>query len=411
MEDAMICDKSKLIATIALVAILLRPGYPMDFQERCAQPGVVRWFGFDSAQAIQPFIYSGASTPAVDTTIKASGRGSILFTIPSHSPANTSGGFSLNFTPGSPNYSATNPYPVQFGEGNEFFIQWRQRFSQDFVARSYQGGGGWKQVIIGTGDRPGEPAYSCTQLEVVTVNSYHRGFPEMYHSCGVKDGQYEGLDIPTGAYDFKLQNAIDGCNYTLVSNSASRAGYIPPCIGYKADQWMTFQVHIKVGTWYKNDHGYHKDSWIQLWVADENKPSMLVIDRNPADGTGYDLVNVENANDKYGKVWLLPYNTGKDTAEAHPTGYIWYDELIISTQRIPDPEVESTARNIDIAAVACTSANLVAYDVRGRRAGDIMRVQSRNGLTCAGITMAGTLFLLTWDTGHERAMKRIFISK
>jgi hypothetical protein len=43
-------------------------------------------------------------------------------------------------------------------------------------------------------------------------------------------------------------------------------------------------------------------------------------------------------NQKYGKVWLLNYNTGKSSSQAHPTGYVWYDELIISRQRIADPK-------------------------------------------------------------------------
>jgi hypothetical protein len=334
----------KVFWIIAMVGMLTGTGYCMSFEERCQQPGVERCFGFDSESEIQPFIYSGTSTPAVDTDVKASGDGAILFTIPSNSPANTSGGFSLNFTPGSQNYSDTNSYPVQFGEGEEFYVQWRQRFTQEFITRYYQGGGGWKQAIIGTGDRPGEPAYSCTQLEVVVQNNYYRGFAAMYHSCGVKDGQYEGLDVPTGNYDYKLQNAVEGCNYQLVSGSSSRDEYIPPCIGYKADQWMTFQVHVKIGTWYKNDEVYHEDSRIRLWVAEEGQPSTLVIDRNPNDGTGYDLVNVENINDKYGKIWLLPYNTGKDETETHPETYTWYDELIISRERIPDPGASSRVK-------------------------------------------------------------------
>ena len=38
-----------------------------------------------------------------------------------------------------------------------------------------------------------------------------------------------------------------------------------------------------------------------------------------------------------GKVWLLPYQTGKSSAPAYPTAYTWYDELIVSTSRIDDP--------------------------------------------------------------------------
>jgi hypothetical protein len=53
--------------------------------------------------------------------------------------------------------------------------------------------------------------------------------------------------------------------------------------------------------------------------------------------TGYDLVNPDPANEKCGKVWLLPYNTNKDPASSYPVAYTWYDELLISRNRIADP--------------------------------------------------------------------------
>lgn len=164
----------------------------------------------------------------------------------------------------------------------------------------------------------------------------------MYHSCGVKDSQYEGLEPPIPPYDFALQNAIDGCTYQNPS--------VPPCAGYVADQWMTFQVHVKIGTWYQNDGVYHHDSVIQLWVAEEGQPSKLVLDMSPGDPacndeqtslpsckTGYDLVNDNIGKAKYGQVWLLPYNTGKDESVSYPETATWYDELIISKNQIPDP--------------------------------------------------------------------------
>jgi hypothetical protein len=217
----------------------------------------------------------------------------------------------MNFTPGSPNYSASNPYPIQFGEGEEFYVQWRQRFSAEFLAAHYAGGGGWKQVIVGEGDRSGTAAHSCTQLELVIQNTYQRGFPQMYHSCGGKDGRYESLEEPYPPYDYKLQNAIPspGCLYSRPK--------VPPCVGYKPNQWMTFQVHVQVGTWYRNDRNYRRDSTVELWVADEGKPSILVISRRD-----YDIANLNPAA-KYGKVWLLPNHTGKDPSQAHPHAYVW----------------------------------------------------------------------------------------
>ena len=107
-------------------------------------------------------------------------------------------------------------------------------------------------------------------------------------------------------------------------------------------------MRVKVGTWYQNDRNYCTSasriadaqargiadacSTIELWVAREGQPSELVIQM-----TNYDLANRGDSAAKYGAVWLLPYQTGKRSAQDHPTAYTWYDDLIISRARIPDP--------------------------------------------------------------------------
>jgi hypothetical protein len=245
----------------------------------------------------------------------------LRFEIPSNSPGNTSGSFSLDFS---------DDLNTQFGEGEEFFVQWRQRFSPDLLLTRYAGGDGWKQIIIGEGDRPEKRADSCTQLEVVVQNQYQRGFPQMYHSCGGKDSNYDPLqywDARLG--NIALQNGV-GCSYAHPS--------VPPCFGYKPNQWMTFQIHIKVASWYKNNGKHKNDSTVQLWVAEQGHASKLVIDFRPEVGHGYDLAN-ENPQAKYGKLWLLPYHTNKDKSQTHPVAYTWYDDVIVSRTRIPDPHL------------------------------------------------------------------------
>lgn len=291
-----------------------------DFQRRINSPGVVRYFDFDSQEAAEPLIYppSGQREKRgkIDGDMAASGNGSLRFDIPRRTGSDTSGSFAINFS---------DDLATQFGEGDEFYVQWRQRFSPEFIETRYEGGGGWKQVIIGEGDRPGKKVYSCTQLEIVLVNGYHRGIVTMYHSCGGKDGQYQGLEVNVpGTSDILLQNAC-GCYYRRTDE--------PQCVRYKADQWMTFQVRVKIGTWYENDRKYNRDCEIELWVAEEGKPSILTISRKD-----YDIANT-NPEAKYGKIWLLPYNTGKSARQDHPTAHTWYDELIVSTKRIPDPAV------------------------------------------------------------------------
>jgi len=268
---------------------------PLSFEQLCRLPGVVKCIGFDEPEKIQPFVIppwgQNEKRAVIDFDQKASGAGSLRFEIPSHSAADTSGSFWQNFTDDSGGF---------FSEGDEFYVQWRQRFSREFLDTIYQGGGGWKQIIIGQGDRPGKIAYSCTPIEIVVQNSYQRGYPQMYHSCGAKDGHYEEFDR------------------------------IYP-IRYIADEWMTFQLHIKIGTWYKNDRNYHQDSNVELWVARDGYQSQQAVDQKH-----YDLAS-EDPLAGYGKIWLLPYHTGKNHEQSHPVAYTWYDDLIISTHRIPDP--------------------------------------------------------------------------
>jgi hypothetical protein len=291
-----------------------------DFAARCHAPGVVRCFGFDSAEEVRPHLepaWDDVYRAEVVSDVKASGKGSLRFTIPPYSPANTSGSFWLDFA---------DDYSVQFGAGEEFYVQWRQRFSPELLKTEFLKGNGWKQAIIGEGSRPWHTAGSCTEIHLVVENTYQVGAPRMYHSCGKKDGRYEPLEEP-GPHAYLIQNAV-GCPHNLVTS--------PPCVMYKGNQWMTFQVHVKIGTWYQNDKKYRHDSTVQLWVGEEGKPSKLAIEFSPKRGTGYDLVNT-NPKAKYGKVWLLPYDTGKDPSQNHPTAYTWYDELIISRERIADP--------------------------------------------------------------------------
>ncbi len=283
----------------------------MDLAARCRVAEAFRCIGFDSAAAIDPYVHppwgQRVRRAVVVQDIRASGDGSLRFEIPSNSGSDSSGSFWMNFS---------DDLSVQFGEGSEFYVQWRQRFSKEFLETNYQGGGGWKQIIVGEGDRPGFRADSCTQLELVVNNPYYQGAPGMYHSCGGKDGDFEGLYASAG-------------------------------VSYAPEEWMTFQLHVKIGTWYKNDRDYHRDSTVQLWVGREGQPSKLVVDLSPepatlfgltfpGSGAGYDLANRDPAA-KYGKLWLLPYNTHKDPSETHPVGYTWYDDLIIARKKIPDP--------------------------------------------------------------------------
>lgn len=322
----------------------------LDFKTRCQDPSVVKCVSFDTPDdfkngsggtngafgynsgIIPPSGTSDYSRATMDSAVKASGTGSLKFTIPSNSGADTSGAYFTNFS---------EDLSLQFDGGSEFYIQWRQRFSPEFITTAYDGGGGFKQIIVGTGDKVGTTYSSCTSLELPVYNHLQKGFPVMYNSCTVSTshGPYDGFFEPYDAYDFKLQNAraAPGCLY-----SQSTTGYFPPngnCFGYFANEWMTFQMHVQLGPRVGDEF---KNSYVTLWMAREGKPSELVINWGP-----YNLAaGSSTENERFGKVWLLPYNTGKSAAQTHPTAYTWYDDLIISRSKIPDPTTSSSSNTL-----------------------------------------------------------------
>ena len=320
------------------------PASTADFVTRCQGSGVVRCIGFDSSADVPDGNVSGANfgtvpssgdptvRPTLDTTVKASGASSLKFTIPANSAADTSGSFFTNFS---------GDLSRQFGENQTFYVQWRQRFDPVFITTQFASAtgtaDGWKQVIIGTGDQPGTIYFSCTALEVVTINSFHRGFPQMYNSCTGSSlhPAFYGFEEPFNGSDFKLQNARPSpyCLYSQGSTS-----YFPPtgnCFPYVANEWMTFQVRIQTGPRMTTGaQDVFQNSYVTLWLAREGQPSQLLINWGP-----YDLAAGDpTLNQKYGKVWLLPYNTNKTASVTYPVTYTWYDELIISTAQIADPK-------------------------------------------------------------------------
>lgn len=316
---------------LSAVVLALGTGFAgaADFASRCAQPGVIQCNGFDDAASIAgrwgdpSGTTAGAAAPMLDTGVKASGAASLKFTVPPNSPADSSGTFFTNFS---------RDLSVQFDSLSEFYVQWRQRFSPEMITTAFTGGGGFKQIIVGTGDRPGKVHPSCSALETVLTNYQQRGFPVLYNSCTGSEshGPYDGFYERLGS-DFKLQNGR-GAPYCLYSQGRDNS-QLPPlgnCFGYAANEWMTFQIRVRVGLRTGNEF---VGSQVTLWMAREGKPSELVIDWGP-----YNLAaGPAGENQRFGKVWLLPYNTGKSASGTHPAAYTWYDELIISRQRIADP--------------------------------------------------------------------------
>ncbi|HWR17313.1 MAG TPA: Ig-like domain-containing protein [Terriglobales bacterium] len=305
-------------ANVSVTVSNSSPGSDL-FQTQCLNdPNIVRCYGFDGPipqgtdASVGPVVSStgGVYQATFDSTRATSGAGSLKFRIPSSANANTSGAFHVDFS--------DDPYPIQFGPtspaGNEFYIQWRQYMPTEMITMKPYLGGGFKHAIINMGNaRSGTEVntpYTCADMEITIQRYYHQPFLNVYHSCGKKDNTYQPLQPNAGSYDYLLQNAI-GCRFT------DGIG----CFDYAADQWMTFQIHVKTGEDYVNDRNYRHDSTFELWLAEEGKPSQLVISMTDYDFLQHDLSGnwpypatwwtTNGLVPRYGKIWFLPYETGR----------------------------------------------------------------------------------------------------
>lgn len=333
-----------------------------DFATRCKATGVLVCIGFEAGdvdfskrwgdpRGVSQIANVGStqwSDPVLDTSIKASGSSSIKMTIPANSGPDTSGSYWANFS---------DDYLTQLNGNDSITVQWRQRFSSCFLhqgsaepctgaLRTYAGADGWKQAIITTGDRPGcTPSTavgelglcfsSCSEIETVPVNTYHRGMVDLYHTCPSSFTTSSTVSLPGG--DFNLQNGmpLPFCLYSQGPN------FFPPngnCFPYVANEWMTFKMRIFLGSRVtRGSDDFWPNSTVEMWVAREGQPSVRVINwvselyAGPTSGTF--------GQQKIGKVFLIPYNSKKDSTETNPVAYTWYDELIISRDDIADPGV------------------------------------------------------------------------
>jgi hypothetical protein len=315
----------------------------VDFATRAHAPGVVRAFDFDVAQPLYSTAHKnfaltpGASlngnqtTPQLDTSVKASGAGSLRFDIPSLAGSDSAGAWFGNFSA---------DYSVRFGENSEFFIQWRQRFTQALIDTAYkQAGGNYtaaKQVIVTAGDTPTRVRSSCEAIGVVVVGYNAHKFPVSYDSCtgSATHPPYAGFfeRAPAPAV-YLLQNAA-GCAYGTLSGATAIG---PQCFAYVADEWMTFELRVKTGPrlttaqeWGQSEH--------QLWAAREGQAPVLLTDWRPGIPGYWNLTAGSLTDDqRFGKVYLTPYMTKRDTTQVTPPASVWYDELIVSRQPIAFP--------------------------------------------------------------------------
>jgi Big-like domain-containing protein/fibronectin type III domain protein len=280
-------------------------GAAQDFATRCAAAGVTLCQGFDNPADFLPNKYLYAdwqglfSKGTMDTTVTASGAGSLRFEIDPFTGANVAGNW-------------TQSFGQDFGQGTTFYVQFRQMFSDTMLTNNWgdtSSNTSWKQSIFH------KSGHTCTDVELTTVQHYLDGIPIMYTDCGSR-----GLYTNGGTPPYLLQQGDYNCAYGTNIQSD------PNCFKYVPNVWITFYYKVTIGHWSV------ADSSIDAWGALPGQPLKQWIKM-----TNFMLGNGSPGND-YNTITLLPYMTGKNAALNHPVAYTWYDELIVSSQPIAPPK-------------------------------------------------------------------------
>lgn len=282
--------------------------------------------------------YNTNGTPVLDSTIKADGASSLKFIVRAGSTTSDAGYLDWNFKP---------DFTGLFGAGQEFFLQYRQR-----IGAALLGGGaitnddGIKHDITTEGDSATDYAGDCSNHpgEVVTQTdptSIFKG-PWMYINCGYAGGGphfqssgYEPVQLPGVAGSNFLDQDATGCPHYNTGIPATD----PTCWLYVGDEWFTIQKHIKIGAFGT------ASSVIEQWFAHQSQPARLTTNASDAaipNNASCSPVPCANSDSttlvsgKYGKLSIGVYGTG---VTFNVNTQVNFDSIIVSTRRIPDPDV------------------------------------------------------------------------
>jgi hypothetical protein len=288
-----------------------------DFAARCAAPGVTLCNGLDNQTDLQKGQLGAASDGTVqgtiDTTQTASGTGSLMFTLRAGVSAKNIGGF------------WETDMGHQFAAGDTIYVQYRWRATPAYFSdnNSY-----WRSSVKQLNIHG--PSSTCQPAEFTTI--MQSGYPSMYTDCGI--GWF--TDVNTNAFlskctaDCLLEQGSStvpspngsgyNCHYQdqVVGNGTGSGCFFPP-----SDTWITTYEIIKLGAKGTNTTSVY---------AYESQNGGPYVQWQRVDGATF----FSGGDSYFSKIRFETYMT--EIASAAPTtAYIWYDELIVSTQPIAAP--------------------------------------------------------------------------
>lgn len=309
-----------------------------DFTVRCAQPGVVKCQGFDTAgdytNGVKYFNGDGGFNGATrDTATKVSGTAALRFNLPAGRATSDISG------------SWHDDLGGTFGQNSTFYVQYRMRISPTMVSNlaQWQAGTdtGWKHIIL---HHLG--GSSCASIELTgTIYQFSGGAGTQifYTECGNRplfmtaagaqssSGPYlqQGTPTPPSSPTLGFR-----CDFnSLVNGAGTGIG----CYNHQfTNEWMVWDWEVRVGTFGVSNstvkiHVTREGSvtrWPIVWFngnlrLDQNSPSQTT----------------------YGAVQFTPYMTGLNSA-ASSDANMWIDDFIVSTSPIALPQSGSAGPDV-----------------------------------------------------------------
>lgn len=276
--------------------------------------------------------------PTHDNVIKCGSTPSLKFTRPAgNTRSNGSGQWYMDFHADLAN---------SIGANGRFVVQVRQRFSSyvfSELAPQVQGLKFWDVTCQDTSSFSGGFVISSSVSKIV-LNTPNNNpcpiFPTAYHYSpnGGTNTMYEG----GGAYQNVQDAATGACHYPAVGHPENTSG----CWAPVADEWFALTLDVSLGRFVPSGIGAYGaafDQWTaSLWGQRDGQSRVQLLDWGPSK-SGYLPLPVQDFS-TFGKLWLFPYSTyftdpGTDDGLLAPTAHdisVWYDEVIVSTQDIPE---------------------------------------------------------------------------
>jgi hypothetical protein len=289
-----------LAALLLAVAADAQTAAETDFQVRCAAPGVVRCVGFDNEADFVDLSPAGDGIMrgSMDRAQKSSGAGSLRFEVPGLTGQNSSGYW-------------LSDLGARFGAGQSMYFQFRFRLTPERLDAAVRG---WKQFIVHSAGS------SCAATQFVNGRYYGSPYMLLSTQCG---SRRVGPDDPDRTDSVRLINSGDYyCQYKKESPET--------CATWVPNTWMTFYFEVDIGQLDTDS------SKVRAWVAADGKPL-----RKFVDVSDFRIAASNGPGSTFARMQFTPYQTGKDSTVNHPTGYVWYDEFIVSTRPIPAPAINS----------------------------------------------------------------------